>query len=267
MTARCRRMSKRWRETGGSSTYSCSPRRWRNTSTGASSRWRDATRVLDMCDVDSDKWRQYALRHRWPMSWVYRSRGRAARQDRARMRARLRRDAARVQQRSGLPAQGGAGSGPQGPRHAQRRRRRVLRSGASQRDRRSRPITKRSRSPARWTTGPTSMRSNWFAREVLPLIVRRRPGVRFYIVGSNPTDAVRRLAELPAVVGDRLGAGHSSLPATRACSRRAAAGRSRHSEQGPGSARDGASARRDQGGAGGAGSSARAVGRAGKRTG
>lgn len=29
-------------------------------------------RVLDFVDMDSDKWRQYAAKHRWPMNWVYR---------------------------------------------------------------------------------------------------------------------------------------------------------------------------------------------------
>lgn len=29
-------------------------------------------RVLDLVDVDSDKWRQYAIKSRFPMSWVYR---------------------------------------------------------------------------------------------------------------------------------------------------------------------------------------------------
>jgi sugar transferase (PEP-CTERM/EpsH1 system associated) len=31
-----------------------------------------ARRVIDFCDVDSDKWRQYAEKKKWPMSWVYR---------------------------------------------------------------------------------------------------------------------------------------------------------------------------------------------------
>lgn len=30
-----------------------------------------ARRVIDFCDVDSDKWRQYAEKKKWPMSWVY----------------------------------------------------------------------------------------------------------------------------------------------------------------------------------------------------
>lgn len=29
-------------------------------------------RVIDFCDVDSDKWRQYALQKPWPMNWLYR---------------------------------------------------------------------------------------------------------------------------------------------------------------------------------------------------
>jgi sugar transferase (PEP-CTERM/EpsH1 system associated) len=31
-----------------------------------------ARRVVDFCDIDSDKWRQYAAQKSWPMSWVYR---------------------------------------------------------------------------------------------------------------------------------------------------------------------------------------------------
>ena len=31
-----------------------------------------AKRVVDFVDVDSDKWRQYAEKKSWPMSWLYR---------------------------------------------------------------------------------------------------------------------------------------------------------------------------------------------------
>lgn len=31
-----------------------------------------ARRVVDFCDVDSDKWRQYAEKKAWPVSWLYR---------------------------------------------------------------------------------------------------------------------------------------------------------------------------------------------------
>jgi len=29
-------------------------------------------RVVDFVDVDSDKWRQYAEKRRWPLDWIYR---------------------------------------------------------------------------------------------------------------------------------------------------------------------------------------------------
>jgi sugar transferase (PEP-CTERM/EpsH1 system associated) len=32
-------------------------------------------RIVDFVDVDSDKWRQYAQRKRWPLSWLYRREG------------------------------------------------------------------------------------------------------------------------------------------------------------------------------------------------
>ena len=35
-------------------------------------RYSSARRVVDFVDVDSDKWRQYAQKTRWPMSWLYR---------------------------------------------------------------------------------------------------------------------------------------------------------------------------------------------------
>jgi hypothetical protein len=31
--------------------------------------------VIDFVDVDSAKWTQYAPKHRWPMSWLYRREG------------------------------------------------------------------------------------------------------------------------------------------------------------------------------------------------
>jgi sugar transferase (PEP-CTERM/EpsH1 system associated) len=36
-----------------------------------------ARRVIDFCDIDSDKWRQYAEKKKWPMSWVYRHEARS----------------------------------------------------------------------------------------------------------------------------------------------------------------------------------------------
>jgi len=35
----------------------------------------EVQKVVDFVDVDSEKWRQYAERHTWPMSWLYRREG------------------------------------------------------------------------------------------------------------------------------------------------------------------------------------------------
>jgi sugar transferase (PEP-CTERM/EpsH1 system associated) len=35
----------------------------------------EVRKVVDFVDVDSEKWRQYAERHHWPMSWLYRREG------------------------------------------------------------------------------------------------------------------------------------------------------------------------------------------------
>jgi polysaccharide biosynthesis protein PslH len=40
----------------------------------------------------------------------------------------------------------------------------------------------------------------WFANEVLPIIRRTLPRARFFIVGSNPADDVKRLAKLDGIV-------------------------------------------------------------------
>ena len=42
--------------------------------------------------------------------------------------------------------------------------------------------------------------ATWFAREVWPHILARRPDARFYIVGSKPTAAVRALGQLAGIV-------------------------------------------------------------------
>ena len=39
----------------------------------------------------------------------------------------------------------------------------------------------------------------WFAREVLPVLRRRVPAARFWIVGAAPSSLVRALADLPGV--------------------------------------------------------------------
>ncbi|MBL8286376.1 MAG: TIGR03087 family PEP-CTERM/XrtA system glycosyltransferase [Rubrivivax sp.] len=153
----------------------------------------DLPMLVDFVDVDSAKWAAYAGRKRWPMSWIYAREGRT-------LLAEERRIAARA--RAGFFATG---------KEAQ-----LFRSLAPESAARCfaldngvdaaffAPAIQRS-SPfapgeaAVVFTGamdywPNEDAVRWFAAEVLPQLRARRPDVRFYIVGRNPTSAVCSLA-------------------------------------------------------------------------
>ena len=154
--------------------------------------------IVDFGDVDSDKWLQYSGGARWPTSWVYR------------------REALRLEQREGHIAR---------MSHAS-----VFVSHAeAEHFRRLHPDTRQhvhavpngvdtvKFSPAHGFetpydaderalvfTGAMDYWANvdavtWFAHEVLPAIRAREPRARFWIVGSNPTAAVRALGVLEGV--------------------------------------------------------------------
>ena len=157
-----------------------------------------ARRVVDFCDVDSDKWRQYAEQKSWPMSWLYRHEARqllsyerrVARDYDASLfvsapEAALFRDLApESSARIGFfnngvdtdyftPDGGYANPYPAGERA-------VVFTGAMD----------------YW---PNVDAVTWFAHEVLPQLRTRFADLRFYIVGARPTQAVRDLEQLPAV--------------------------------------------------------------------
>ncbi len=158
---------------------------------------RHVRRVLDMCDVDSDKWRQFAETSAPPMSWVY-----AYEQKRL---AKVERECcaefdsvivSSTNERSLLASVAGSdralavlGNGVDLDYFAPS-------AGAeSPFDSESSPVV---------FTGAMDYWANveavgWFAREVLPLVRRWHPRARFVIVGSNPTPAVRALESLEGV--------------------------------------------------------------------
>lgn len=153
--------------------------------------------IVDFVDVDSAKWSEYAGRHRWPLSWLYRREGErllayeraaAARADwsffatekEAALFSRLAPEcAARVEgMDNGVDAAhfapDAACASPYAPGETA-----VVFTGAMD----------------YW---PNADAVVWFAGEVLPRLRQRHPALRFHIVGRNPTPAVRALAG-PAV--------------------------------------------------------------------
>lgn len=154
--------------------------------------------VLDLCDVDSDKWRQYAQRHAFPRNWVYRREARLLAAAERNLAQRF--DAVVVvsQTEADLLMRVAPASASKIT---------VMRNGVDTEyfdPQRNYPSVFRPDELPIVFTGAMDYWANidavqWFAKEVLPQVLLRHPGGRFYIVGSRPDDAVRALAALPGV--------------------------------------------------------------------
>jgi sugar transferase (PEP-CTERM/EpsH1 system associated) len=156
-------------------------------------------RVIDMVDVDSDKWTQYAATQRWPLSWLYAREGRQL----AKWEARVAREfdatvlvsaeEARLLQRRAPVARERIGAFENG-------------------------VDADYFSPARDYPNPYAVgvqgvvftgamdywpnvdAATWFAERIFPAVRERVPSAQFTIVGSRPTAAVVALARQPGVV-------------------------------------------------------------------
>ncbi|MDQ2805158.1 MAG: TIGR03087 family PEP-CTERM/XrtA system glycosyltransferase [Pseudomonadota bacterium] len=154
--------------------------------------------VLDMVDVDSEKWREYASKASWPMRAVW------ARE--ARTLLAYERQAALTAERTILvsepecqrlrelaPETSGRLAAIENGVDLDR-----FRPGLALASPYTRP------GPHIAFTGnmdywPNADAVAWFAQEVFPAVRQALPGAEFYIVGADPTSEVRRLAELPGV--------------------------------------------------------------------
>jgi len=159
---------------------------------------RESRIVLDMVDVDSEKWRAYAESSAWPMNRLY------ARESRALLR--LERRSAMACERSLFVSQAEAET--------------FLRAAPETSGRVSHfqnGVDLDYFNPARdfsnpfpseilpiVFTGRMDYRPNieavrWFAEEVFPVVRRAHPKVEFWIVGASPSARVAKLAQKPAV--------------------------------------------------------------------
>jgi sugar transferase (PEP-CTERM/EpsH1 system associated) len=158
----------------------------------------DARRVIDFVDIDSDKWRQYGEKKRWPMSWLY---GREARQL-----LRYERQVADTFDASLFVSQTEADLFKQlAPETAGKVG--FFNNGVDT-DYFSPSPGFENPFPEGGTaivfTGAMDYWPNvdavqWFAHEVLPSVRLNHPTAQFYIVGSRPSAQVQALAALPGV--------------------------------------------------------------------
>ena len=162
-----------------------------------------ARRVIDFCDVDSDKWRQYADKKSWPMSALYAHEARQLLRYERKVAASfdasllvsepeaqlLRRLAPESAQRIGFVNNGvdtayftphGIDGKPYDNPYSAGDQALVF-CGAMD----------------YW---PNVDAVSWFARELFPAIRARHPQARFIIVGARPSAEVQQLASLPGVM-------------------------------------------------------------------
>jgi sugar transferase (PEP-CTERM/EpsH1 system associated) len=161
--------------------------------------YRSARRVVDFCDVDSDKWRQYADQKSWPMNWLYRY---EARQLLAYER-RVARDYDASLFVSAPEADLFRQLAPESTAKIGHFSNGVDTDYFSPEHPHANPYAPDER--ALVFTGAMDYWPNvdavqWFAADVFPRLRERFGDVKFYIVGSRPAPAVQELARLPGVV-------------------------------------------------------------------
>ncbi len=155
-------------------------------------------RIVDFVDVDSDKWRQYAQRKSWPLSWLYRREGERLLGFESRV--------ARTFDASIFVSAAEAGLFRQlAPEAAERVC--FMDNGVnftyfSPEHEYENPY--KGQSDVLVFTGAMDYWANidavrWFALEVFPQVRQSIPSARFVIVGSRPTRDVLQLASLPGV--------------------------------------------------------------------
>jgi sugar transferase (PEP-CTERM/EpsH1 system associated) len=155
-------------------------------------------RVIDFVDMDSDKWRQYSLSQRFPLSWIYRRESRRLLAFEREVATRFDANVFVSQQEAALFAQA-SGVDPSSIK--------VLRNGVDTAYfsvAPERPSPFMTDGPHLVFTGAMDYWANvegveWFAESILPAIRQTLPSVEFHIVGMNPTPRVQGLARTAGV--------------------------------------------------------------------
>ena len=158
-----------------------------------------ACRVLDMVDVDSDKWTQYASTRRWPLSWLYAREGRTLAAWEADVAASFDATLLVSDDEARLLMQRAPGA---------RERIASFENGVdadyfSPQRNYPNPYAEGVRSVV--FTGamdywPNVDAATWFAERIFPAVRAAMPSAQFTVVGARPTANVLALARQPGVV-------------------------------------------------------------------
>ncbi|MDC8786174.1 TIGR03087 family PEP-CTERM/XrtA system glycosyltransferase [Roseateles koreensis] len=149
--------------------------------------------LVDFVDVDSAKWTDYAQAHAWPMSWVYRREGRKLLEFE---RATAERAACSffVTEKETALFQSLT---PESPARLETLGNGVDADYFAPVPQRASPFPA-GQTPLVFTGAmdywPNAEAVIWFAKEVLPALLRQRPDLHFVVVGRSPSPAVQALA-------------------------------------------------------------------------
>ena len=150
--------------------------------------------LIDFVDVDSAKWVQYAPRHRWPMSWLYRREGKLLLNYERRIAARSTRSFFVTESEAALFC----AQAPECQLRVEAMCNGVDADYFSLALERPSPY-QADELPVVFTGAmdylPNIDAVTWFKDEVLPDVLKRWPNARFHIVGRSPTAAVLALAD------------------------------------------------------------------------
>ena len=150
--------------------------------------------LVDLVDVDSEKWSEYAQRHRWPMSWVYRREGRALLACERQVVNQAQQSFLATEKETALFAR----LAPESAVRVQAMNNGVDTAYFCPDEAHASPFAA-DEQPLVFTGAmdywPNIDAVVWFAQDVLPLLRQRWPRLRFHIVGRSPTPEVLALAQ------------------------------------------------------------------------
>src|SRR5215510_7148679 len=152
--------------------------------------------VVDLVDVDSEKWREYARVKKTPLSWLYNSEWKRLRRYEYDIVSRLSHSILCTQREASLL--------DKLDELTRRSRLHVMTNGVDLDYFRPELVAFNPAKPRLVFTGAMNYYANidgvrWFTDEILPVIRRSEPGVELLIVGSNPTSQVKKLGEREGV--------------------------------------------------------------------
>ncbi len=162
-------------------------------------KYEDCRRIMDFVDVDSDKWMQYAKSKSWPFDAIYRREGRLLEKYERKIASEFDASFFVSPEEAALFSK----IAPESSQKTYHYCNGVNAEYFSPEQVHSSPYGNQEKIIV--FTGAMDYWPNidaveWFSEEVLPKILERIPDARFYIVGSNPSSAVRKLAAQEGVV-------------------------------------------------------------------